>query len=525
MGSLLSSLSLTWLLLAAHPAAGGQHDGEGHRGERDEASEAFKRGDYGPAATSFDALWIHTGEPRDLFNAGLAHFAAGEHALAVLRLEQYLALGDRVPVDHRARAEAQLARARQHTVAVAIAVTPGAALGEGTNLTGARAATPAGLPARTIDFPAPRSYGQAARAVTTIHVDPGPWTFTLAVPGYLPATRSMTVASGQSGFTMDVELQPDPNSSARTVVFQLDGSPAVGDVQVDAVPAVGTSGQPRGCLIVAPPSATAGPCQLQLEQGSWQISARGPGIAPYSGAIDVGAEPTYRFALPVTAVATPEGPEMTRMPGGRPTGVPPEVRVKLSRALTIAGAVTAATGLVILVVGDVQYGNAESDIGAEVASGLCNAAREDGDTCQARLINPIHMRAAGMGMLGGAAGLLAAGVTGRYDVRPRAWYIEIGVGSALTIGGLVWLAARNAALSDQLMLIPAGVNDVARVGSLTTERMAASFFLGGGVGLTAGAVTGLLVQRKVLRGGWQRAQGLTPLVGPRFVGLSLGGQF
>ncbi len=546
MPALVSTLSIA---LALHPGAapdhshGQQQTARSTTAARQQAGQAFKRGEYVAAATHYETLWQREQEPRDLFNAGLAWFAAGEHALAVLRFETYIELGDRVPSEYVARAETQLARAKQHTVEVAVTVIPPAASKGEVRLQGTRqaSATPGGLPSRTLEFSPPRAYGAATRAVTTIRVDPGQWRLTLEATGYRPASRAMTVQAGQGGFTMDIELQADPSqprpaaasgrapspvgAPATEIIFALPPETheyVEGDIIVTASePGRADLGGQRCTIPVLFPEPP-GTCSLRLAPGTWQISASGPGIDGYSTLAELrpGAA-TQRVLLPVEPA-----PEEGAAPPPEPSIIPVPERVKLSRNFSIAGTVAAVAGLTFTIVGDIRYGDAEGETNTDVATRDCARANADGLSCQARLIGPMRLRSAGLGMFGGAAGLYATAATIRYDVKPRVWFAEIGVGAALTVGGAIWLIARTPTLDQQMSKLDINFDDISRIGSLTAERMAGSLFLGAGVGLLTGSVTGLMIQRKHLNAKTATTlRGLTPYWTRGGAGLSLSGRF
>lgn len=541
MSPLVSTLSL---VLALHPGDGRTHDhapsASSPSSARQQASQAFKQNQYVAAATQFEALWQRDQEPRDLFNAGLAWFAAGEHALAIRRFETYLGLGDRVPSEYLARAEAQLSRARQHTVEVGVTVIPAAAAKGEVRLRGTRraAATPGGLPSRAIEFSPPRAYGAASRAVTTIRVDPGQWDMVLEAPGYRAASRTMTVQAGQSGFTMDIELQPDPNAAlAAGPAPALDaaGFEVVFAVTADAhayvegdmlITASRDGAAPRRCTIPVLFPEPPGTCSMRLEPGAWQVSASGPGIADYTMDAELsGANQRVDLAVSPANVVV-EGPEDERADEDSLDLVPLATRVRLSRDLSIAGTVAAIGGLSLTIAGDVRFAAAELATNEDISEGVCAGATADGKTCQARMIGPMRLRSAGLGLFGGAAGLYAAAATGRYDVRTRVWHAELGVGAALSLVGVVWLAARAPALDATMSKLAINFDDMSRIQSLTAERMAGAFFLGAGVGLLGGSLTGLLVQRRALdRRAAAIARGLTPYWTAAGGGLALQGRF
>ena len=161
-----------------------------------------------------------------------------------------------------------------------------------------------------------------------------------------------------------------------------------------------------------------------------------------------------------------------------------------------------------------------------MAIGACRTGNAEGLSCQSRLIGPMRLRSAGLGMFGGAAGLYATAATIRYDVKPRVWFAEIGVGAALTVGGAIWVLARTPTLDKQMSKLDIDFDDVSRIHSLTAERMAGSLFLGAGVGLLTGSVTGLMIQRKYLNARTAATlRGLTPYWTQNGAGLSLSGRF
>ncbi|WAS95361.1 hypothetical protein [Nannocystis punicea] len=138
-----------------------------------------------------------------------------------------------------------------------------------------------------------------------------------------------------------------------------------------------------------------------------------------------------------------------------------------------------------------------------------------GVECAEAITPRIHVAAAGTGLLGAGFGVAAAGITGTRARGSTAWWVELGIGGGLVVGGSAWLIGNSVLLHRQLETGP-----LADIDARNLRRPFASFMLGAGLGLVGGSLTALLVRRK-----HARALQVAPYGGPGQAGLSLSGRF
>ena len=122
------------------------------------------------------------------------------------------------------------------------------------------------------------------------------------------------------------------------------------------------------------------------------------------------------------------------------------------------------------------------------------------------LLAPLRMRRAGRGLVGGAVGLWATGLTAEYDVKPVVWYSELGVGGAFLLTGAVWAAVGTRRWNTDALGKFHCANSEG-IDCFASHRMAASFFLGAGTAMIVGSTLGILVQRKYMK---RRRTALSP---------------
>lgn len=343
------------------------------------------------------------------------------------------------------------------------------------------------------EFPRPAASDDPVAPIR-LELEPGNYILEAESPGYLPSTRAVTV-DGKAVDTIAWQLLDDSGHRTVTVAVAAGTEPAP-TITLTARHLAGEQ---------APVSCTSRsvPCELRLHRGEWEVEARAPGYIALRRVVTVtDAEPQ---AIDLTLLASPSDQTYPTGPAGPSIPVAPPVdRRKVVLGLSLPAVPLFAGGLALTVSGRVRY------------AGAVNSSRCDsyGKTCADSIIPQIHIGSVGTGLLGASLGLLAAGVTATRDVPRNAWLAELGVGGALTLAGGAWMVGNSIMLDRTLKSGPLPAID-----ARTDTRLAASFFLGAGLGLTAGALTGLLVLHR------RRAPRVTPYGGPGHAGVLLSGQF
>jgi hypothetical protein len=348
-------------------------------------------------------------------------------------------------------------------------------------------------PVHVQEFPRPAASDDPVEPIR-LSLEPGSYILEAESPGYLPSTRAVTVDtrdaepinwtllddSGHRSVTFKTQVRQDPAPTVTLTARHLAGEQA-----------------PVSC------TSRSVPCELRLHRGEWEVEARAPGHVALRRVVTVGDAEPQTIALTLLPSLTdpglPAGPAGPSIPAAAPVD-----RRKVVLGLSLGAVPLLAGGLALTVSGRVRY------------AGAINSSRCDsyGKTCADSIIPQIHIGSVGTGLLGASIGLLAAGVTAVRDVPRAAWLAEIGVGGALTVAGGAWMIGNSIMLDRTLKSGPLSAID-----ARTDTRLAASFFLGAGLGLTVGALTGLLVLHR------RRAPKFTPYGGPGHAGLLLSGQF
>jgi hypothetical protein len=264
------------------------------------------------------------------------------------------------------------------------------------------------------------------------------------------------------------------------------------------------------------PLSPAGSCTLKLEPGDWEVVVSAPGYQRYTEKVSLGAQPTASFAValvPTVAVAatsepskpaTTEGPAPAPATPAKPERVPKATRLKLSTGLVASGIPIFIGGLALGVTGSNSYQDRRT-MGAS----------------SAELLPSLRMRSAGMGLVGGAVGLWATGLTAEYDVKPTVWYAELGVGGALLLTGAVWAGVGTRRWNNE-GIDRFNCSNSEGVDCFAAHRMAAAFFLGAGTAMVVGSTLGLLIQRKYLK---DKRTALSPYFAGGGAGLVVQGRF
>lgn len=348
-------------------------------------------------------------------------------------------------------------------------------------------------PVDVLELP-PAPTGGDAPAPVRLELGPGEYLLEVEAEGFLPSTRAVTVQAGPAAAPVTWQLLPD--SAHRTVRF----------------PVVAVQGDPPVSLTArqldgeqAPVSCTARrvPCEFRLLRGQWELQASAPGHRPLQRRFNVGDAETQSIDLSlqpgIIEQPIPVAPVAPVTPPA-PTGE----RRRLVLGLSLAAVPLLATGLPLTVVGPLRYRQLRQ-------SALCDSY---GAACADAIIPQIHVGAAGAGLLGAALGLGITAVTAARARGNTAWWIEIGAGGALTLAGGAWLVGNSILLDRELKTGP-----LADIDARTSRRPASALLLGAGLGLTGGALTGLLLRRSA------RVARVGPFGGAGQAGVLLAGEF
>jgi len=506
---------------AAQPAA--QAPAEGSvEGRLLRAEKLYKERRYVDSARELEALWDETRQPNALYNAALARFAAGHFAQTISYLETYAAEVKDAPPEALEVGKFQITKAKERSVEVPLIVGPPAALTDGAQVTIRR------IP----DAPTDRrpdlsvrlaAASESAPAATNLYLDPGRWSVAVSARGFMRAEREINVVKGKIGASpVSFTLAPDPSMRAIALRVELPAGERVDEVSIRLVPRAG--GDEHTCTIRP---FERNECKLLAATGAWELRAELPGYLPFSQQINLtSGESAAAFTIAMVTDAPPPPVIEEPAPAGPIEVVPKRVRLRLAGGLNASGLPLFVTGLGLAVAGSNRYdrvANAEPD--------ACDSASE-AFACRGDAITSIRMRTAGLALVGSATGLFVTGLTAEFDVKPRVWYAEMGVGGALLIGGAAWVGATNVALNKELRVgegqaPPVWIDSVPNIDRATNQRLAAAMIMGTGLGLVAGSTVGLLVRRHHERKGKARAglRSVAPYTNVGQLGLLLEGRF
>lgn len=455
-------------------------------------------------------LWASVHEPRDLFNAALARLALGHRAHAIRYWEIYLQQ-PAIPADGREQAAARIKKAQAAAVAVNLRLLPTAVSEVGATYTLTRAAADLkdSRPPIVIDLAA--GAPEFTSGGRTVYLDAGNWELKVDAHGFKAPPQPLAIRAGQVGFQREVVLTADP--MFRHVTFQVDPPEAITAGVTVTLQRLVLNGEQVKC---EPASNSAGTCAFKVAPGDWEVTVSAPGYQRYTEKIILGAQPTASFAVALVPTVAAAAPTPAAEPAATPTAetpaepakpetVPRAVRVKLSTALVATGIPVFIGGLALGVTGSNSYQD-----------------RTTAGATSAELLPAIQMRAAGLGMVGAAVGLWATGLTAEYDVKPRAWYAELGVGGAFLLTGAVWAGVGTSRWNNNQINNMRCANSEG-LDCFASHRMAAGFFLGAGTAMVLGSTIGLLVQRKYLKTRPRAA--LSPYFAGGGAGLMVQGRF
>lgn len=352
----------------------------------------------------------------------------------------------------------------------------------GDNFGNRRSAVALGLPKPvTADLPP---------SPASIRLPAGVWRIEATAPGYLPSTREFTVDATTPDQTLRWPLLPD--STHNDVSFPVTAINAPGV----ALTVRASDGASWTC------NTQHTTCVLRLPRGEFTVEARVNGFAPARASFTVAAGPPVTVPLTITTPAA----DLAKTPGPKQP-VPADMRRRLALGLGIAATPLFAAGVGLGVAGRLQYVAALRD---------SSCRGEYGPVCANAVVGPIHRASAGFGLIGAAAGLVATSITAAFPVSRTTWWIELGVGGALTVVGAGWTIANTTSLDRALQGGP-----IADVDARAGRRLGAGLVLGLGAGATVGALTGLLVHRRNAKLAYLPA----PFAAPGQAGLVWAGRF
>lgn len=341
-----------------------------------------------------------------------------------------------------------------------------------------------------IELPRPVTADQSP-GPASVRLPAGVWRIEASAPGFLPSTREFTVDATTPDQTLRWPLLPD--STHNDVSF-----PVATDDTAATPPGVALRVRSADGATSWTCISQRSPCTLRLARGAWTVEARANGFQPASQRFTVAPGQPVSIPLALTRSAD----NLSQAPGLKQP-VPADIRRRLALGLGVSAVPLFAAGVGLAVAGRLQYRGALAD----------DSCRDTyGPVCANAIVGPIHRASAGFGLIGAAAGLLATSVTAAFPVTRSTWWIELGVGGALTAAGAGWTIANTISLDRALQAGPIDELD-ARAG----RRLGASLVLGLGAGATVGAITGLLLHR--------RSSGVAPYAAPGQAGLVWRGRF
>ncbi|MCY1059087.1 hypothetical protein [Nannocystis sp. SCPEA4] len=256
------------------------------------------------------------------------------------------------------------------------------------------------------------------------------------------------------------------------------------------------------------------PLKLELDPGAWIVRVEGPGYQPAEQQVTVASTP---LAISLRAELVP----VVHTPPPQVRAVPPDVVKTTSRGLYISGGAVAAAGLGFIAggVGMIHGQRVKTCDDPTLAD------------CRRRFANGFVVRNIGSTLLGAGAGLAASGLVWRAnDPRQRmiAWSalaavggVGLILGEVLVVRGTIPFSRDNTDPQGTL----AGWSDHWGEHRHSALPALAATLRGLGVGLVAGSVAGLIVQRKHLGPGGARAIRVDPSAGPGHTGIVLSGRF
>ncbi len=337
-----------------------------------------------------------------------------------------------------------------------------------------------------LDLPRP-SAPDSPPGPASARLPTGLWRIEATAPGFLASTRELTVDASTPEQTLRWNLLADSTHTDVRFLVATPGTPVV-TVQVRS----DDGAQTLTCL------SQRSPCALRLTPGVWHAQASAAGTRTARRSFTVA--PGTPLALTLELVAGRDDLAPATGPIGQ---VPADLRKRLALGLGLTAVPLFAAGLGLTLTGRLQYVDVLHGDG-------CEGSYRVG--CGDAALPAAHRASAGVGLLGTAAGLVLTGITGLYPVGKNTWWIELGLGGALTAAGAGWISGNSLALEHARTSGP-----ITELAARADRRLAPAMILGLGLGTLTGAITGLLVQRKASR--------IAPYAAPGQAGLVWQGRF
>jgi len=492
-----------------------------------EAQALYDNGDFILAAEYLETLATRSGQPRFLYNAGLARMAAGHKGHAIARFSEYLqATQTDAAAPMREQAQASLEKLHVSTPSVQVQFGPLAARAGGkitARFLGRNKRRGVGGDARPI-----LTFTSGETGLQTLYLGPGYWQIVVASRGYI--TREFEVSlrtRRRASKAYRIELEPDPRFREVTLHIDVDGA-------IPPTLKVSTRGgvDPSKPRICRPQDLVDRACKLVLRAGTWSVLTQADGYTTMERTLVIG-EDSASFSLPLVPLADVTPPKVATATGKHADTNPPEdddedetpppkhlprkVKRQLQNGLNATGLPVFVGGLTAAIYGSTRYTDTISQ-----AVDSCGGAA----ACQVPLLPAIRWRSAGVGLLGGGVGLLLTGLTAELDAPPAAWIAEISIGGALLVGGAAWLTANTLHINRHLETLGFGDPDWEQaLDRDNSSRLAAAGITGFGAGMLVGATIGALVYHKHRRHRVATRLRLNPTIAQGHAGLLVHGHF
>ncbi|MGB1012552.1 MAG: hypothetical protein ACPG4T_00350 [Nannocystaceae bacterium] len=425
-----------------------------------------------------ERAWLATGDPQHAIEAAIFWEQRGDRALALDCLMHVERLGHLEPEVADSVAAAQ-ARLYAKLVPVSVVVEPRSASGVEVSFErhGHRRA-------RALDRPTTRGL---RRSLVRVSLDPGTWTITAKAPGFEPVVRILEVKFQRRGEAITLNLLATPAEEVRSTPYTLlvQRSSTMPRAPISVTATLLDQSSPAVSCVIATNRDT---CALEVERGPWQLAASAPAFVTTRMSVTLG-DTAHR---PVVVELVPESHSVGQSPLA---DSPQPNKHRLAHQTAIGMGISGLTGIGLAIVGQRHYNRQMELVRNDLNTGSCGAGNAAEQTCQARLIAPMRLRAAGYGLLGGAGGLAITSLALRFT-RSKAVFIPLVVTSvSATIAAGVWLGVRTPQLDRAYSTLNLSPGNLGELDRTARERAYASMALGGGLGLLTGSVIGLVSRR------------------------------
>ncbi|MEZ4449949.1 MAG: hypothetical protein R3B09_10760 [Nannocystaceae bacterium] len=462
--------ALVSLLSLAHAGAAGferpvlavlaEEPSDAELAKAEKGMELFESKRFADAADVFEELWRETGTARYLFNAAVARERLGHEAIAYVHLRRFLGASG-LTEEEQSAGERRLRELLLRTSPLRVALSPPPPAGTTGSLVFTYEA--GDRPPIEVDIRTFASRHQPG--AVEINVEAGVWLVESRITGARPADGRVAVLEATPGA---VTL----NLTADVVPVQISVGPP------DAIPGATLRWTPQagGEATVIPASQAA---TLNLVPGVYTLEVTAPGYVTTTQRAVIGprTEPLTVNLLPTEAIG--DEPKKKK---GNPVGL----------GLGITSGITGIAGVAILGVAASRF---------QDKSGAYQLAKPADviATSDALRIN-LDVQERGAGLLGFGLGTATSAVLTMRRARPRAPWIEAGIGAGLAvIGGVTYgVAVRRSAASinakDNWLVAPEGDAPELALGRPAT--ILGAMVLGAGAGLVVGGVVKLAVGKR-----------------------------